>query len=520
MGKPEKKRRRLSKPFVTGLAAALAVVAVTAAAAAAAVLLYPRSDPASALESGLELRLSRWEEGLSNSEPARAIADSVTFEPAGELKQQYRRARESVAVSYLKPELLTADLHGDMQKILDGYIDEARLPSEIYTENLEFRSDVLERAYVQALRGRLEHSADYTETKNLDISLRYSKDRWEINENAQLSEILSGCTVDMPGFEEACGKLEYIRFRYRLRDWTSPGPVPNESCYGETEDAAVISRLLETESAKFLMQGQTMDWSADKELLPGSSIYYYFDDTILSIVWQESEHGAVGTFAETFIAEASQLRRKLADDSFGVQSYYYPTELARHANAVLAVSGDFYDLPGRVYGIYAYDGQLRRSCLTDGESCCFTDSGDMLFTYAGQFADEAEAQSFLDENKVMFSLSFGPVLIDKGRDVTPDFYPLGEILDTYARCAVGQLGKLHYLTMTINCQQPDNYYLVTLRQAADSMIEHGCINAYTLDGGQTGSIMIGGRLINPVQFGVERRMSDIFYFATAIPNAA
>ena len=50
------------------------------------------------------------------------------------------------------------------------------------------------------------------------------------------------------------------------------------------------------------------------------------------------------------------------------------------------------------------------------------------------------------------------------------------------------------------------------------MIAHGCYNAYTLDGGQTGSIIIGNGLINPVQFGVERRMSDIFYFATAIPE--
>ena len=53
-----------------------------------------------------------------------------------------------------------------------------------------------------------------------------------------------------------------------------------------------------------------------------------------------------------------------------------------------------------------------------------------------------------------------------------------------------------------------------LRQAADSMIAHGCVNAYTLDGGQTGSILIGGQLINPVQFGAEREMSDIYYFAT------
>lgn len=160
--------------------------------------------------------------------------------------------------------------------------------------------------------------------------------------------------------------------------------------------------------------------------------------------------------------------------------------------------------PDRRYGLYAYDSKLMRSCLTAGQACLFTDSGDMLFTYENQFKTEAEAQAYLDENNVMFSLSFGPVMVEKGVDVTPYDYPLGEVRDTYARCAIGQLGKLHYLAMTINCQSPDYYVYVTLRQAADSMIAHGCYNAYTLDGGQTGSIILGNELINPVQFGVER----------------
>ena len=121
---------------------------------------------------------------------------------------------------------------------------------------------------------------------------------------------------------------------------------------------------------------------------------------------------------------------------------------------------------------------------------------------------------------MLFSVAFGPVLIDNGVDVTPDHYPWGEINDTYARSAIGMLGRHHYLTMNINCSTPGQptYNLATLRQAADAMVERGCIKAYTLDGGQTGSILIGGELINPVQFGYERLMSDIFYFATAIPD--
>ena len=80
------------------------------------------------------------------------------------------------------------------------------------------------------------------------------------------------------------------------------------------------------------------------------------------------------------------------------------------------------------------------------------------------------------------------------------------------------LGDKHYLTMNINCMQPHHYYLATLRQAADAMIERGCIKAYALDGGQTATTVFNGKLINPVQFGRERFLSDIIYFASAVPN--
>ena len=71
--------------------------------------------------------------------------------------------------------------------------------------------------------------------------------------------------------------------------------------------------------------------------------------------------------------------------------------------------------------------------------------------------------------------------------------------------------------MNINCWRPgtEYYYLATLRQAADAMIARGCRKAYTLDGGQTATTVFHGELINPVQFGWEKEISDVIYFASA-----
>ena len=52
----------------------------------------------------------------------------------------------------------------------------------------------------------------------------------------------------------------------------------------------------------------------------------------------------------------------------------------------------------------------------------------------------------------------------------------------------------------------------------DYVAATGCDMAYTLDGGQTATIAMNHQHINPVQYGSQRRISDIFYFATAIPD--
>lgn len=508
----EKKKRGKLLPVI--------IIAVVIAAALGLFLLQPKAEPLPQLESILVTS-----EGLAsiNAETvhpsiAECFRESFSLSVDSEIKQSFRSAEAVIGIKYLDAEALSAGLAPEMQELLRTYVESAARPEEIYSDDKAFLPEILERAYTEALDARITDAEKYCRTSDINARLKYSGGSWSMTNADELMNYSLSFCADMPGYEQAVAQLEYIDFVYKLPDWTSPGPKADPACYGESDDPAEILALLESDRAQKLIGAQELDFDADKDFIPGTKIRYYLDDSILTIVWQEVEHGAVGTFAETFIADASQLRRKLADDCFGGQTFYYPTQFAAQTNAVLALSGDFYDLPARVYGLYVYNGQLMRSCLSAGQSCLITDKGEMLFSYENQFASEEDAQKYIDENSVMFSLSFGPVLVDNGVDVTPYDYPIGEIRDTYARCAIGQLGERHYLNMTINCLSPDYYVYVTLRQAADSMIEHGCYNAYTLDGGQTGSIVLGGELINPVQFGAERAQSDIFYFATAIPN--
>ena len=74
--------------------------------------------------------------------------------------------------------------------------------------------------------------------------------------------------------------------------------------------------------------------------------------------------------------------------------------------------------------------------------------------------------------------------------------------------------------MNLNCGAPGTqyYYLATLRQETDAMLARGCYKAYALDGGQTATTVFNGVRVNPVQFGWEKPISDVIYFATALPG--
>ena len=52
------------------------------------------------------------------------------------------------------------------------------------------------------------------------------------------------------------------------------------------------------------------------------------------------------------------------------------------------------------------------------------------------------------------------------------------------------------------------------------MAETGCDQAYALDGGQTTTIVLNNEVFNHVNYGSERKISDIIYFATAVPEGA
>lgn len=311
---------------------------------------------------------------------------------------------------------------------------------------------------------------------------------------------------------DALSGLTYIPKIYTIPENALAAPAPDQARFGSTEDPWEIMDLID--SAAGLLNGQEVTFDPEADFQPDRPIRYYYDETILAITWKEIIEGKCCSCAEIKIADGSQIRRKLSGDSYGSSIQLYASDMAKAANAVVAINGDFYAF--RPIGITAYQRQIYRCNSPTLDTCFFTASGDMLFSYAGEHTDWDETQQFVDDNDVVWAITFGPVLVDNGELRQVESYPIGEVNTTYSRAAIGMLDELHYFLMTVNYD--DGYSVAaTLGQMAQFMYGKNCQKAYALDGGQTSILLMNGEWVNHVDFGYERTMSDIIYFGTALP---
>ena len=325
---------------------------------------------------------------------------------------------------------------------------------------------------------------------------------------------------------DALGDLTHIRKIYKIGENDTVAPAPDAAKYGTVaiEDAAAVEDVIQRARDSGLLDGQEVIFDPGAEFYYDSNIQYYCDDTILVICWKELIDGNTCSCVEVKIADASQLRRKIADDSYGSSSQYFASTMAKQVNSVVAMNADFYQF--RDFGIVAYQRELYRfsddkytgkyskyNCI---DNCFVTAEGDFLFMHKGDVTTAEDVKQFMKDNNVIFTIAFGPILVEDGVVQTCDWYPAGEPTTGYSRAGIGIFDKLHYYYMSLN-HSPEKAARWTVDEFAQRMFDKGVNNAYGLDGGQTSEIVFQGQPYNYIDFGSERLVSDIIYFATAIP---
>lgn len=462
-----------------------------------------------------------------------ALVSGVRVSRMGEAEMGWLYAKQNVTVTCPNVTALAERVSEKATVVMEN-IGSVRPRSLVYNSDKSYQPKVADEAVLAAVQG-LDFSGCEQLSANTTLTLECVNGEWKIRSDAPVYEAVSALfggrsvTEGLDSFvadlcEAVRTQTPYVDKHFTIAMEETVAPEPDHNRYGTTTDPAVVSAVVA--KAADLLDGQPTVWTPETPIYPGTEIRYYFDDSILAIVWREEKNGTLCTFAEIKIADASQLRRKLVDDMYDPPQadWIEATKLSEQVNAVVATGSDLYAF--RRFGIFSYDGELYR-CMTNAvESCHITYSGDMLFTKRYELADWDEAQQWITDNDVMFSMSFGPALIVDGVPAVVWDYPIGEIWEGYSRAAMGQLGEkgsLHYLmTVMASDERVSVPELPVLREPIlqeleNVMIEKGCTQAYTLDGGQTGAIIIDNQMLTRPTYGWERIYCDILYFATAIP---
>lgn len=312
---------------------------------------------------------------------------------------------------------------------------------------------------------------------------------------------------------DAVSDIAEMDKKYWIGGDTKVAPKANSDGFGSTKDPVVIAEVIQ--KAEKLLNGQSLYFSPDVEIVEDTEIRYYLDETILVITWKQVINNSVYTFSEVKIADPSQFRRYLSGGEYGSGKLAVPTELANNVNAVVASSGDYYQF--RNAGVIVYEEKVYR--VDGGADTCYIDKkGNLHFTPQSQKMTMESAQQFVDENDILFSVAFGPILVRNGEKYQFGSYGLGEVNDQFARAALCQMDDLHYILMNANAEGKYTSYQ-NMYQFAEIVYQTGCRDAYALDGGQTAVIVMDGELVNRVTHGYQRKISDIIYFATAVPGA-
>ena len=301
---------------------------------------------------------------------------------------------------------------------------------------------------------------------------------------------------------------------YWLSDSDMVAPEPDQSAFGEAATPADLQSVME--AAAKLLDGQETLFTTETPVMEGTTIHYYLDETMFAVTWKQVIDNCVYTFSEVKIAHASQFRRFLSEGQYGSGVLHTTTEMAASVNAVVASAGDYYGY--RPSGIAINNGVIYRTTgLGFLDTCYVNDEGDLLFRQRGELADEEALNQFVEENKIRFTICFGPLMLLDGKIKIPGVYGLGQIEDPYARAALCQMDKLHYVLVSANMEKP-HYAVPNVNTFAKTLQGLGIPTAYTLDGGQTATIVMNDELMNTVSYGSEREISDIIYFATAMPD--
>ena len=215
---------------------------------------------------------------------------------------------------------------------------------------------------------------------------------------------------------------------------------------------------------------------------------------------------------------------------------------AKHAGALVAVNGGYFDMagsPAKTYSLVLQNGKVLREnigVVHRGARQYFVTrsafgsnkNGDFSIAWVHHHDDkiyqfenpvsfingkDAPIIEYSKEWKVENAIGGGPRLIQNGSErITYQeevFFGSGFPDEAnYSRCALGFTRRNKLIFLVTDSNPPDNTGL-SLHQVAQTLLQLGCVEAMNLDGGGSETLVVNGRVLNKPSDGSERPVTSI-----------
>lgn len=265
----------------------------------------------------------------------------------------------------------------------------------------------------------------------------------------------------------------------------------------------------------------------------------YKDDSI-SVTITEGEYLEVHYWcARVKISHPSQLRTVPAmqvDDPNAVFSATNTSEaectrIARAANAVIAVNGDYVSNLSQCNVVLRQGMQIRNMAHNVYDVLIIDNDGNF------DYLPECSAKEYIDyymahEGKIYQAFCFGPVMVKDDEIVLGEHFKNGYMISQKPsqRMAIAQVGDLDYMLITCAGEAQFNKSGLTIREFADLCRElgrqaspDGLRMAYNLDGGNSASMVFKRRVVGDTLDYVklnmperDRSLSDMICFVSLV----
>ena len=242
----------------------------------------------------------------------------------------------------------------------------------------------------------------------------------------------------------------------------------------------------------------------------------YEDPSISVSISSGRRDGCDWWVATIRIADASQLRTLSAGGFDSTSATAKGVNLAKQANAVLAINGDYFCY-NKDEGLTIRQGTVYKNLLKGNRDVLAIDANGDFHCYFCPNEDEVPTE--VDGVPVVNAFYFGPVLVYEGKLIeklnfnafTSRVMVAGE---KRQRMAICQSGPLEYKVVCCAAPARGNKGM-TLDQFGQLVVEQGVQTAYNLDGGDSTMLIFNYKKQNDVTSRDTRKIVDIIYFASA-----